>query len=127
VARTAALLAGRRPAASAVAEAARCPGPWPGILAEAVVAALSTAVASATRTDRLATAAALRARQRSDAAARQLAYAAGRSLPVAGPADYAAALVRLASTENCPGYWSAALRSAADAITLRRAFLEEIS
>jgi Family of unknown function (DUF5691) len=126
LARTAALLAGRKPAASAVAEAARCPGPWPGILADAVVAALSTAVASATRTDRLATAAALRARHRSDAAARQLAYAAGRSLPVAGQTDYAAALVRLAGTDNCPGYWSAALRSAADAITLRRAFLEEI-
>ena len=54
------------------------------------------------------------------------AVAAGRNLPVTGPADHAAALRRLADIDNCPGYWSEALRRAADTIALRRAFLEEI-
>ena len=56
----------------------------------------------------------------------ELAAAAGLRLPVAGPADYAAALAELAATDNCPPNWASALRRAADAISVRRAFLKEI-
>ena len=55
----------------------------------------------------------------------EYAVAAGRSLPVTGPADHAAALRRLAGLDNCPAHWSEVLRRAADTIALRRAFLEE--
>jgi hypothetical protein len=147
-ARAASLLAAGAMNTDAVAEVASCPAPWPGPLADAVVAALSQAVAAAARS---AAAAARQARAAQPVpallpnppAARpapvapagvparpgwpaELAAVAGRGLPVTGPADYAAALTRLAAIDNCPANWASALRRAADAIAVRRAFLKEI-
>jgi hypothetical protein len=142
---------------------AGCPAPWPGPLADAVVAALRHVVAAAARSA-AAAARQVRAAQPGPAlvptrqvraaqpvpapmptrqAARpapvapapgparpgwpaELVAVAGRGLPVTGSTDYAAALARLADTDNCPAPWSSALRRAAEAIALRRAFLKEI-
>jgi hypothetical protein len=115
--RAATLLTGEAPAADAVADAVaevvRCPGPWTDALADAVMGALSRGAASAGRHYWLA----------------QLATAAARHLPVTnrdGGTDYAAALERLASHDTCPSHLAEALRGAAEAIALRRAFLKEI-
>jgi hypothetical protein len=51
---------------------------------------------------------------------------AARRLPLAGGADHAAALVRLASAPSCPPPWQTALCRAAEIVALRRAFLKEI-
>jgi len=157
--------------AGAVAEVAGCPAPWPGPLADAVVAALRQAVAAAARSD---AAAARQARAAPPVPAptrvqpvlaptrvqpvlaptrvqpvpapplgqptqrrspvvparpgwpAELAVAAGLRLPVTGPADYAAAFAALAATGNCPPNWASALRRAAEAVSVRRAFLKEI-
>jgi hypothetical protein len=109
-ARAAALLAGAALTADAVAEVASCPGPWPDSVADLVIAALRrTITAPASRWPE------------------GLVSAAARHLPVTGQRDYAAALARLADPDGCPPLRRAALRSAARMITLRRAFLEEIS
>ena len=109
-ARLAALgLAGRLADISALmAEIEGCPHPWPAVLADAVVAVMA----------RVATLAVL------PRLARGLLAAAGRGLPAAGARDYAAELARLA--DAYPQTWSPLLRSAAETIALRRAFLEEI-
>ena len=102
-------LAGRPAEVSAVmSEIAGHPDPWPGVLADAVLAVLARAATQAVL-PRL---------------ARGLLAAAGRGLPAAGARDYAAELARLA--EAYPQTWSPLLRSAAETIALRRAFLEEI-
>ncbi len=109
-ARLAALgLAGRAADINAVmAEIAGFPLPWPAVLADAVMAVMA----------RVATQAVL------PRLARGLLAAAGRGLPAAGARDYAADLARLADAH--PQTWSPLLRSAAETIALRRAFLEEI-
>jgi hypothetical protein len=166
-ARAASLLAAGATNTEAVAEVAGCPVPWPGPLADAVVAALRQVVAAAARSGAAAVRQ-VRAAQPAPAllptpqAVRQvraaqpapallptpqaawpapmapasgparpgwpaeLAAVAGRGLPVTGPTDYAAVLARLADTDHCPAPWSSALRRAAEAIALRRAFLKEI-
>jgi hypothetical protein len=166
-ARAASLLAAGATNTEAVAEVAGCPVPWPGPLADAVVAALRQVVAAAARSAAAAVRQ-VRAAQPAPAllptpqAVRQvraaqpvpaplppaqaawpapmapasgparpgwpaeLAAVAGRGLPVTGPTDYAAVLARLADTDHCPAPWSSALRRAAEAIALRRAFLKEI-
>jgi hypothetical protein len=91
-----------------IAEMAGCPVPWPTVLADAVTAILG----------RVATQAVL------PRLARGLLAAAARGLPATGDRDYAAELARLASAY--PQTWSPLLRSAAETIALRRAFLEEI-
>ena len=91
-----------------MAEIEGCPLPWPAVLADAVVAVMA----------RVATQAVL------PRLARGLLAAAGRGLPAAGDRDYAAGLARLA--DAYPQTWSPLLRSAAETIALRRAFLEEI-
>jgi hypothetical protein len=116
-ARAAAILADAPPSLGALAEIRSCPGPWPDFLADAVIAALRRAVTVAAR---------YRSQAGLSAWSGEYAVAAGRSLPVTGPADHAAALRRLADIDNCPPYWSEALHRAADTIALRRAFLEEI-
>jgi Family of unknown function (DUF5691) len=116
-ARAAAILAGAPASFGALAEIRSCPRPWPDFLADAVIAALRRAVTVAAR---------YRNQAGLSAWSEEYAVAAGRSLPVTGPADHAAALRRLADIDHCPAYWSAALRRAADTIALRRAFLEEI-
>jgi hypothetical protein len=111
--RAVALLAGSAPDTAAVAEVARCPGPWPDSLAAAVMAALSRAAGSATR------------HYWPD----QLAAVAGRHLPVTGEPggiDYAAALERLAGHEKCLTSLADALRQAAEVIRLRRSFATQI-
>jgi len=107
--RAGALLAAGAASPGTVAQVAGCPAPWPAPLADAVIAALGHAVTAAAR-----------------AAVPELAAVAGRGLPATGPADYAAALAGLAGTDNCPAHWSSALRRAAEAVALRRAFLKEI-
>jgi hypothetical protein len=113
-ARAAARLAGMnlagRPADvnAAITEIAGCPVPWPTVLADAVTAILGRAATQAVL-PRL---------------ARGLLAAAARGLPATGDRDYAAELARLASAY--PQTWSPLLRSAAETIALRRAFLEEI-
>jgi hypothetical protein len=113
-ARAAALLAGTNLAAkpadvnATIAEIAGFPVPWPIPLADAAVAKLGRAAALAVL-PRL---------------ARALLAAAGRGLPAIGVRDYAAELTRLADAH--PQTWSPLLRSAAETIALRRAFLEEI-
>ena len=115
--RAAALLATAAAMPNALTEVRNCPGPWPHPLAEAVIAALRRTVTSAARLGTAVTRAGW---------PEELAAAAGRSLPVDGPTDYAAALARLAHIDKCPPHWSSALRRAAAAIAVRRAFLEEI-
>jgi hypothetical protein len=129
-ARAAARLAGGATNTDAVAELAGCPAPWPARLADAVIAALGHAVTAAARSA-AATAGPGRPPAGRDPAGSpgwpaELAAVAGRGLPATGPADHAAALARLAGTDNCPAHWSSALRRAAEAVALRRAFLKEI-
>jgi hypothetical protein len=115
--RAAALLATAAAMPDALTEVRNCPGPWPHPLAEAVIAALRRTVTSAARLGTAVTRAGW---------PEELVAAAGRSLPVDGPTDHAAALARLAHIDKCPPHWSSALRRAAAAIAVRRAFLEEI-
>jgi hypothetical protein len=143
-ARAASLLAAGAANAGAVAQVAGCPAPWPAPLADGVIAALGHAVTAAARAAATAQPgppaagppAAGRLSAGRPSAGRspagwpgwpaELAAVAGRGLPAAGPADYAAALARLAGIDNCPAHWSSALRRAAEAVALRRAFLKEI-
>jgi Family of unknown function (DUF5691) len=115
--RAAALLATAAAMPDALTEVRNCAGPWPHPLDEAVIAALRRTVTSAARLGTAVTRAGW---------PEQLAAAAGRGLPAAGPTDYAAVLARLAHIDKCPPHWSSALRRAAAAVAVRRAFLEEI-
>ena len=116
-ARAEALLAGGATSFDTLTEVRGCPRPWPDSLADVFIAALRRVVILAARHG--ASAGPSRWRE-------ELAVVAGRGLPVTGPTDYAAAVRQLAHIDNCPAYCSAALRRAAGAIAVRRAFLEEI-
>ena len=113
-ARAAALIAGANlnagPAAAqhALAEVGGGPVPWPGDVADAVLAVLGRA-ASLAVLPRL---------------PRGLLDLAARGLPATGGRDYAAELTRLADTR--PQNWTPLVRKTAETILLRRAFLEEI-
>jgi hypothetical protein len=113
-ARAAALLAETKltpgPAAAnrAIAEVGGVPMPWPGELADAVLAVLGRA-ASLTVLPRL---------------PRGLLELAARGLPATSGRDYAAELTRLADAR--PQTWTPLVRKTAETILLRRAFLEEI-
>jgi hypothetical protein len=113
-ARAAALIAGANlnagPAAAqhALAEVGGGPVPWPGDLADAVLAVLGRA-ASLAALPRL---------------PRGLLDLAARGLPATGGRDYAAELTRLADAR--PQNWTPLVRKTAETILLRRAFLEEI-
>ena len=82
--------------------------PWPGPLADAVLAVLGRAAPLAVL-PRL---------------PRGLLDLAARGLPAAGVRDYAAELTRLADAH--PQRWTPLVRKTAETILLRRAFLEEI-
>jgi uncharacterized protein DUF5691 len=84
------------------------PGPWPEVLADAVLATLERAGGLPVLPP----------------AARLLLAAAARGLPAAGQRDYAAVLSRMA--EACPQAWAPALREAAETVAFRRVFLAEI-
>jgi hypothetical protein len=116
-ARAAALLAEPDAGSDPAAEVAGCARPWPEPLADAVVAALGRALASAARPGYSAATHGLTV---------VLSNAAGHGVPVTSRTDYAAALAQLASADNCPQYWTTLLRKAADTAAVRRAFLEEI-
>jgi hypothetical protein len=125
--RGAALLAGAAPGSAAgnaaAAEVAGYPGPWPDLLARAVIDVLRRGAAAGP-----------------GRAAGTLLAAAARNLPVTGNAgrpgtgadegtgtggsDYAAALIELADN-GTPG-WAPLLRRAAGAVAARRTFMEEI-
>jgi Family of unknown function (DUF5691) len=113
-ARAAALLAGTKltpgPAAAnrALGEVGGAPMPWPGGLADAVLAVLGRAAPLAVL-PRL---------------PRGLLDAAARGLPATGGRDYAAELTRFADAH--PQSWTPLVRKTAETILLRRAFLEEI-
>ena len=113
-ARAAALLAGTKltlgPAAAnhVIPEVGGVPMPWPGGLADAVLAVLGAAAP-------LAVLARL---------PRGLLDLAARGLPATGGRDYAAELTRLADAH--PQSWTPLVRKTAETILLRRAFLEEI-
>jgi hypothetical protein len=113
-ARAAALLAETKltpgPAAAnrAIAEVGGVPMPWPGELADGVLAVLGRA-ASLTVLPRL---------------PRGLLDLAARGLPATAGRDYAAELTRLADAR--PQTWTPLVRRTAETILLRRAFLEEI-
>ena len=47
---------------------------------------------------------------------------AARHIPVTGPRDYAAELIRMSNAPDCAYPWLAVLRRAADTLALRRAF-----
>ena len=110
-ARGAALLAGAAPGSAAgnaaAAEVAGYPGPWPDLLARAVLDVLRRSAAAGP-----------------GRASGPLLAAAARKLPVTGPADYAAALTELADAG--PPAWSPLLRRAAGTVAARRTFAEEI-
>ena len=82
--------------------------PWPGDLADAVIAVLGRAAPLAVL-PRL---------------PRGLLDLAARGLPATGGRDYAAELTRLADAQ--PQNWTPLVRKTAETILLRRAFLEEI-
>ncbi len=109
--RGAALLGGAAPGSAAgnaaAAEVASYPGPWPDLLARAVVDVLRRGAAAGP-----------------GRAAGTLLAAAARKLPVSGGADYAAVLMELA--ENGTPGWAPLLRRAAGAVAARRTFMEEI-
>lgn len=84
------------------------PGPWPPVLASAVLAAIVS----------------VGSHPRLPSAARILANEAGRGLPAAGERDYAFRLARMADT--CPHAWAPDLQAASETILLRRTFLKEI-
>jgi hypothetical protein len=113
-ARAAALLTGTRlatgPAVAnrAIAEVGGVGGPWPGELADAVITVLAAAAPLAAL-PRL---------------PRGLLDLAARGLPATGGRDYAAELTRLADAH--PQNWTPLVRTTAETILLRRAFLEEI-
>jgi hypothetical protein len=108
--RAVALLTRAATSPATIAEVDSCPGPWPDILADAVIAVLRHMVTSPARLH----------------PPGPLVAAAARNLPVTGHSDHAAALARLANASTCPQSWPAALRQAASTVALRRAFLEEI-
>jgi len=91
-----------------LAEVGGGPVPWPGELADTVLAVISRA-APLTVLPRL---------------PRGLLSLAARGLPATGGRDYAAELTRLADAR--PQTWTPLVRKTAETILLRRAFLEEI-
>jgi hypothetical protein len=91
-----------------IGEISAWPGPWPEVLADAVLTVLARAAALTNL----------------PTVTRQLVTAAARGLPATGPRDYAGWLIRFADTHPQP--WSETLRSAATTIKYRRVFLEEI-
>ena len=100
-----------------LSETAAYPAPWPYDLADAVIAAFDHEVTAVLENPPP-------GHQHARRSAEALLQAAGRRIPATGDHDYAAELTRLATTSP---FGQSAFKSAAEVITLRRAFLEEIS
>jgi Family of unknown function (DUF5691) len=98
--------AGSRASVTAIAELTAWPGPWPDAAADYVLAMVTAG---------LSTQGAVRVLQ-------GLVASAARHIPVTGPRDYAAELIRLSNAPDCAYPWIAVLRRAADTLALRRAF-----
>ncbi len=132
--RGAALLAGAAPGSAAgnaaAAEVAGYPGPWPDLLARAVLDVLRRgAAAGPGRAAGTLLAAAARKLPVTGGAGRPVSAAPGGRGPAgegagSGASDYAAALIELADN-GTPG-WAPLLRRAAGAVAARRTFMEEI-
>jgi len=97
-------------AAAALADLADWPPPWTDTVAETVVALIRQIVTDLKPQSQF----------------RVLVTAAVRNVPVSGARDYAAELMQAAESDKCPQAWVAFLRRAAETITLRRVFYEEI-
>jgi hypothetical protein len=90
-------------------ELASHPVPWSPVLADAVLAALARGVPRPALTE----------------FTHAVLDTAGRGMPATGARDYAAELTRLA--DSMPQAWLPDVLAAAETITLRRAFLAELS
>ena len=90
-------------------ELASHPVPWPPVLADAVLATLARVVP----------------RQALTELTHAVLDTAGRGMPATGARDYAAELTRLA--DSMPQAWLPEVLAAAETITLRRAFIAELS
>ncbi len=97
---------GGRASATTIAELTAWPGPWPDAVADHVLAMVAASVCA----------------QGSARALQGLLASAGRNIPVTGPRDYSAELIRLAHRPDCAYPWLAVLRRAADTLALRRDF-----
>jgi len=96
---------------AAMDELARWPGPWPPAAADYVMSMLASGITT----------------QRAARVLQGLLASAARHVPVTGPRDYPAELIRLTHRPDCSFPWLNPLRRAADTITLRRAFAEALS
>ena len=110
VTRAVALLAERRPSPEAAEEAAECPGPWPGRLADAVLAQLGRVGHD----------------PRPPHWSGLMLRAAARKLPPGGERDFAAELRALAAAGPDAGSWTSEVHRAAGTIDHRRLFLKEL-
>ncbi|HEX3963807.1 MAG TPA: DUF5691 domain-containing protein [Trebonia sp.] len=98
--------AGSRAAMTAIAELAGWPGPWPEAVADHVLAIVTASLSA----------------QGAVRVLQGLVASAARHIPVTGPRDYAAELIRLSNSPDCAYPWIAVLRRCADTLALRRAF-----
>jgi hypothetical protein len=97
---------GNRASATAIAEFAAWPGPWPDAVADYVLATVAASLSA----------------QGAVRVLQGLVAAAARNVPVTGPRDYAADLIQMTQKPDCAYPWLAVLRRAADTLALRRAF-----
>jgi hypothetical protein len=96
---------------AAIDELARWPGPWPPAVADYVMSMVAAGVTT----------------QGAARVLQGLLASAARHVPVTGPRDYPAELIRLTHRPDCSFPWLNPLRRAADTITLRRAFAEALA
>jgi hypothetical protein len=97
---------GSRASATAIAEFAAWPGPWPAGVADFVLRMVAASLSA----------------QGAVRVLQGLLSAAARNIPVDGSRDYGAELIRMANAPDCAYPWLAVLRRAADTLALRRAF-----
>ncbi|MCW2934004.1 MAG: hypothetical protein JWM19_4966 [Actinomycetia bacterium] len=98
--------AGSRAPMTAITELTAWPGPWPEAVADYVLAMVTASLSA----------------QGAVRALQGLVASTARHIPVTGPRDYAAELIRLSNTPDCAYPWIAVLRRSADTLALRRAF-----
>jgi len=97
---------GTRASATTIAELTAWPGPWPDTLADYVLGTVAASLSA----------------QGAARTLQGLVISAARNIPVTGPRDYAAELIRLAHRPDCAYPWLAVLRRAAETLALRRDF-----
>jgi len=102
---------GNRAFATTIVELTAWPGPWPAAVADYVLGMVGASLTA----------------QGSVRVLQGLVTAAARNVPVTGPRDYAADLIRMTQKPDCAYPWLAVLRRAADTLALRRAFHAALS